>query len=85
MDSDLRPPRVFNTVTSSAVTYNMDTVEYLIQQELVRRKAAGAPAMSSWELAEFKRKLIGKLIIQGDALGAINLRPQETRKILLEQ
>ena len=85
MDSDLKPPRMFNTVTSATVTYNMDTVEYLINQEISRRAQSRLPQLSAWELAEFRRKLIGKLVVQGDAVAAIELRPQETRKILLEE
>lgn len=83
MSSDTIPPRLFTVVTSKTVNYNMDTVEYLIQQEVTRRTAAGQPKMSDWEVGEFRRKLIGKLIIQGDAEGAINLRPATTRKTLL--
>lgn len=82
MSSDTTPPRLFNVVTSASVNYNMDTVEYLVNQETERRRAAGDPAMSAWEQSEFRRKLIGKLIIQGDAEAAINLRPTSQRKQL---
>ena len=79
MDSELKPPRVFSVVTSAKVEYNMDFVEYLIKQELDRRKVAAEPALSQWELGEFRRKLIGALILRGDSEAAIKLRPQSTR------
>jgi len=60
----------------------MDFVEYLITQESDRRKAGAGPAMTAWETGEFRRKLIGKLILQGDADAAVNLRPQTTRTLL---
>ena len=82
MSSDTKPPRLFNTVTSASVTYNMDTVEYLMKQEAERRVVARQPAMTEWEAGEFRRQLISRLIVQGDALGAINLRPTTTRKQL---
>lgn len=82
MSSDTIPPRLFNVVTSNTVNYNMDTVEYLINQETERRQAVGQPKMTSWEAGEFRRTLIGKLIIQGDAEGAVNLRPTAQRKQL---
>jgi predicted nucleic acid-binding Zn ribbon protein len=75
MSSDLLAPRVFNVVTSKDVNYHMDFVEYLIHQEAVRRKAAKQPALNERETAEFRRQLISKLIVQGDAEGAIKLRP----------
>lgn len=75
MSSDTIPPRLFTTITSSSVNYNMDTVEYLINQEQGRRAEARQPRMSEWEVGEFRRQLISKLIIHGDAVGAINLRP----------
>jgi len=82
MSSDTAPPRLFNTVTSASVNYNMDTVEYLVRQEEVRRKAANQAPLSKWEEGEFRRQLIAKLIIQGDAVSAINLRPTTTKKQL---
>ena len=82
MTSDTTPPRLFTVVTSSSVNYNMETVEYLIHQEMTRRAAAGDPVLSQWEVGEFRRQLISKLIIQGDAEGAINLRPTLNRKQL---
>jgi hypothetical protein len=63
----------------------MDFVEQLIKQEFDRRRVAQEPALSEWETGEFRRKLIGKLILQGDASAAINLRPQSTRSLLQEQ
>ena len=82
MSSDAIPPRVFTVVTSNTINYNMDTVEYLIHQEMMRRATASDPTLSQWEVAEFRRQLISKLIIQGDAEGAIKLRPTTTRKQL---
>ncbi len=75
MSSDTIPPRLFTVVTSNTVNYNMDTVEYLIKQEMGRRAEARQPKMSEWEVGEFRRQLISTLIIKGDADGAINLRP----------
>lgn len=75
---------MFNVVTSASVNYNMDFVEYLVKQELDRRVVAKEPALSQWELGEFRRKVIGKLIVQGDAAAAVKLRPQSTRKQLNE-
>lgn len=82
MSSDTIPPRIFNVITSNAVNYNMDTVEYLINQEKERREAARQPKMTEWEMGEFRRQLVSKLIIQADAEGAINLRPTTQRKQL---
>ena len=82
MTNDTSPPRLFTVVTSAKVNYNMDTVEYLINQEHERRAATGQMKMSEWEIAEFRRQLIAKLIIQNDAEGAINLRPTTQRKQL---
>lgn len=73
---------MFAVVTSAKVNYNMDTVVYLIQQEIERRKAASQQPLSQYEMEEFKRQLISKLIVQGDAQGAINLRPTTTRQQL---
>ena len=83
-NDDMKPPRVFNVVTSSKVTYNMDFVNYLIQQEIDRRRAANEPNLSEWEAAEYRRKLIGKVVLQGDIDAAIALRPQSTRSLLQE-
>lgn len=83
-NSDMNSPRVFNVVTSANVTYNMDFVEHLISQETMRRKVAGESVMTQWETSEFRRKLIGKIILQGDAEAAIKLRPQSTRTLLNE-
>lgn len=85
MSSDLTPPRMFNIVTSSNVNYNMDTVEYLIQQEVERRANSGISAMSQYDVQEFRRQLISKLIIQNDAAGAVNLRPTTISKTLLNE
>jgi hypothetical protein len=81
--NDTLPPRVFNVVTSAKVTYNMDFVEYLIQQEITRRRQSRQAALNRQELDEFRRQLIATLIIRGDAEGAINLRPTH-RQLLLE-
>jgi hypothetical protein len=62
----------------------MDFVDYLVTQEIDRRKVAAEPALSAWELGEFKRKLIGSVILQNDAEAAIKLRPQSTRIFLKE-
>lgn len=80
MTSDLDPPRLFSVVTSAKVEYNMDTVEYLIDQERQRRVAARQPALSAHAQTEFRRQLIGALIIRGDAQAAIALRPEQTHK-----
>lgn len=82
MSSDTAPPRLFTVVTSAKVNYNMDTVEYLISQENERRAIAGQRGMTPFEVGEFRRQLIIKLIIQGDAEAAINLRPSSQRKQL---
>jgi hypothetical protein len=81
-NDDMTPPRVFTVVTSTKVEYNMGFVEYLMKQEQDRRKVAGDPALSEWETSEFRRQLIGKLILQGDADAAVKLRPQSTRSLL---
>jgi hypothetical protein len=82
MGNDYSPPRLFTTVTSADLQYNTDTVEYLVRQEQQRRCVAGEPALSEWEQGEFRRQLIRRLVIQGDAVGAINLRPTTTRRQL---
>lgn len=73
---------MFTVVTSNKINYNMDTVEYLINQEHERRAAGGHAKMTEWEASEFRRQLISKLIIQNDAEGAINLRPTTQRRQL---
>jgi len=82
MTYDETPPRLFTVVTSAKVNYNMDTVEYLINQEHERRAAAGQSRLNTQEINEFRRQLIVKLIIQNDAEAAINLRPSTTRSTL---
>ena len=82
--SEFLPPQIFSVVTSSKINYNMDFVDYLVKQEIDRRKVAAEPALSAWELGEFKRKLIGSVILQNDAEAAIKLRPQSTRMLLKE-
>jgi len=83
-NDEMKPPRVFSVVTSAKVEYNMDFVEHLIKQEIDRRKVAGEPLLSNWETGEFRRKLIGKVILQGDVTAALTLRPQSTRILLKE-
>lgn len=80
---DTTPPRLFRTVTSAAVQYNMDTVEYLMKQEDERRVVARQQQLSGWDRDEFRRELIGALIIRGDAQAAINLRPTKTQSTIL--
>lgn len=72
---DTAPPRMFRTITTRAVAYNMDFVSYLIDQEQNRRSANGQQSMTHAEAAEFQRQLVNKLIIRGDAEAAIALRP----------
>ncbi|MBT9138154.1 MAG: hypothetical protein DDT31_00704 [Syntrophomonadaceae bacterium] len=81
---DNTPPRVFNIVTSSKVKYNMDFVEYLIRQEIDRRKVANESVLSPWELNEFRRTLIVAVILSNDIDGAIKLRPQSAKTFLRE-
>ncbi len=81
---DTTPPRLFRTVTSAAVQYNMDTVEYLLKQEDERRFAGRQQQLVGWERDEFRRELIGALIIRGDAQTAINLRPTKTTTTILK-
>lgn len=71
--NDYEPPRVFNTVTSRQVQYNMDFVEYLMMQDAERRSKANLPKLTNGETADFRRQIIAKLIIQGDAAAAIAL------------
>lgn len=73
---------MFNVVTSAKVTYNMDFVEYLLKQEQDRRIVNGDPALSEWEISEYRRQLISKVILQGDADAAVKLRPRQTRTLL---
>ena len=84
-NDEVRPSRIFTVVTSAKIEYNMDFVEYLIKQEIDRRVVANEPVLSPWETGEFRRKLIGKVILQGDADAAIKLRPQSTRTLLQEK
>lgn len=71
---DTAPPRIFNTVTSRQVQYNMDFVEYLMNQEAERRAKAGLPNMTMDQASDFRRELIAKVIIQGNPEAAIQLR-----------
>lgn len=80
--NDTLAPKVFNVITSDKISYNMDFVTHLVAQEVDRRKVTGEPALSEWELGEYKRNIIRKLILQGDASAAVSLRPQTTRKQL---
>jgi len=56
--------------------YNMDTVEFLIAQEVQRRFAAGERSLNETEIGAFRRRLVAELIVAGDAVAAISLRPQ---------
>ena len=76
---DLRPPRVFATVTSAAVQYNMDFVEYLVSEENARRKAESRDKMCARTEAAFRKQLIAAVIFQQDVQKAIGLRPIATQ------
>lgn len=82
---DTDPPRVFNTVTSSKVQYNMDFVEYLMTQEADRRSKARLPELTFDELGDFRRQLVALVIIQGNAEAAIALRPSYLQHIPRQQ
>lgn len=82
MSSEYEPPRLFNTVTSNTIAYNMDTIDYLISQEIDRRSRVGQRPLSTFEQEEFRRQLIRTLIIKGDAEAAINLRSTNTAQLL---
>jgi len=73
---DFDPPRVFTTVTSKAVSYNMDFVEYLMGQEAARRFASGIPKMTLDQENDFRRELIAKVIIQQNPEAAVALRSE---------
>ncbi len=73
---DFDPPRVFATVTSKAVSYNMDFVEYLMGQETARRFASGMPKMTLDQESDFRRELIAKVIIQQNPEAAVALRSE---------
>jgi len=73
---DTAPPPLFRKITSGVVQYNMDFVGYLITQEVNRRREQRTAPLSEFEAQEFKRELISKLIIQGNADAAIALRPR---------
>lgn len=75
MLDDTAPPRIFRTVTAKAVAYDMDFVEYLMNQEGIRRAENSRPALSGEEVIAFRRELIGALIIRGNPDAAIALRP----------
>ena len=71
---DLRPPRVFATVTSATVQYNMDFVEYLVGEENARRSAESRGKMCARTEAAFRKQLIAAVIFQQDVQKAIDLR-----------
>jgi hypothetical protein len=48
--NDTKPPRIFSTVTSNDVTYNLDFVTYLINTEIQRRAVKNEPPMSQEDL-----------------------------------
>jgi hypothetical protein len=85
MSSDeLKPPPIMSTITSKDVTYNMDFVGYLVDQERNRRASAGLPTMTLNQIEAFKRDVIRALIIRGDPTAAINLRPPAAKQLLTE-
>lgn len=80
---DTDPPRVFTTVTSKAVSYNMDFVEYLMGLEIERRLEANKPAMTIDQANDLRRQIIAKVIIQQDPIAAANLRSEDSVAIPL--
>jgi len=74
MSDDTTPPRLFSVVTAKDVNYHVDTVDFLIRQEVKRRQEAGLSALSVEELESFRQQVAARLIVQGDALGAVNMR-----------
>ena len=81
MNDDLKPPRMFSVVTSKDVTYNMDFVSYLMQNELQRRAAAGEPALSKEDLENFKKDLLKKVVISKDVEAALKMKPSIRRQL----
>lgn len=80
-DSELKPPKMFSYVTSKDVTYNMDFVSYLMQNEMQRRAATGEPALSKEDLENYKKDLIKKVVISKDVESALKLRPSIRRQL----
>lgn len=83
-NDDTAPPRIMTVIKSSTVQYNMDFVGYLVQQEQERRHSGGKSPLTQAQTQDFTRDLIRHLIIRGDAQAAINARPAESQKLLME-
>ena len=79
--NDTKPPRIFSTVTSNDVTYNLDFVTYLINTEIQRRAVKNEPPMSQEDLNNFKNDLMRKVVIQKDVQAATLLKPTIRRQL----
>jgi hypothetical protein len=72
--SDTTAPRIFNTITSKQVSYDMDFVQYLMGVEADRRATQGEPRLSAQEAAEFLSAIVSLVIIQGNPEAGIKYR-----------
>jgi hypothetical protein len=64
MNSDERPPRLMSYVTAGEVNYNGDFIEYCVNNEVNRLKAAGQPPLSQAALFAFRQQVV-RCIIAG--------------------
>jgi hypothetical protein len=71
---DTDPPRMFATVRAARVQYDMDSVQYLMNQEINRLREQRLPPMSNNVADMFHKELIRLLIIHQNPVAAIELR-----------
>lgn len=82
--NDTTPPRMFGVITSSAVNYNNDFVDYLVKQEVIRRVQKNEHPLTQDQINDFKKELVSLIVIHQNPEAAINLRPafqQPTRQL----
>jgi hypothetical protein len=73
---DTEPPRIFNTVYSRNISYNMDFVEYLIKNEIQRRYEKGLCSLMPLDVEQFRKELMSVMVIHNNPEMAINLKPR---------
>lgn len=73
--NDTDPPRMFGVITSSAVNYNNDFVDYLVKQEVIRRVQKNEHPLTHDQINDFRKELVSLIVIHQNPEAAINLRP----------
>jgi hypothetical protein len=72
------PPRLAIDLSSERVEYHRDTVEYLLQQEILRCQSEGI-SLTKTEVNNFRTELVKTLIIKHQSEKAVNLKIKEKK------